>query len=96
MLAVDRKERVARIGLVGPAALTPELLPLPAHGEGAFDEGGLRVVWAEVPVASAASAAQAVHASFMGGSPVAVSASHQPHIQSEVRTEQRREAADLV
>src|ERR671914_647912 len=66
MLAVDRKERVARISLVGPAALTPELLPLPAHGEGAFDEGGLRVVWAEVPVASAASAAQAVHASFMG------------------------------
>ena len=66
MLAVDRKERVARISLVGPAALMPELLPLPAHGEGAFDEGGLRVVWAEVPVASAASAAQAVHASFMG------------------------------
>ena len=65
MLAVDRKERVARISLVGPAALTPELLPLPAHGEGAFDEGGLRVVWAEVPVASAASAAQAVHATFM-------------------------------
>jgi aspartate kinase len=66
MLAVDRKERMARISLVGPAALTPELLPLPAHGEGAFDEGGLRVVWAEVPVASAASAAQAVHATFMG------------------------------
>jgi aspartate kinase len=66
MLAVDRKERVARISLVGPAMLMPELLPLPAHGEGAFDEGGLRVVWAEVPVASAASAAQAVHASFMG------------------------------
>lgn len=66
MLAVDRKERVARISLVGPAAMMPELLPLPAHGEGAFDEGGLRVVWAEVPVASAASAAQAVHASFMG------------------------------
>ena len=50
MLAVDRKERMARISLVGPAALMPELLPLPAHGEGAFDEGGLRVVWAEVPV----------------------------------------------
>jgi len=65
MLAVDRKERVARISLVGPASLTPEVLPLPAHGEGAFDEGGIRVVWAEVPVASAASAAQAVHASFM-------------------------------
>lgn len=66
MLAVDRKERVARISLVGPAALTPEVLPLPAHGEGSFDEGGLRVVWAEVPVASAESAARAVHASFMG------------------------------
>ena len=67
MLAVDRKERMARVSLVGPAALTPEVLPLPAHGEGAFDEGGLRVVWAEVPVASAASAAQAVHATFMHG-----------------------------
>jgi aspartate kinase len=65
MLAVDRKERVARVSLVGPASLMPEVLPLPAHGEGAFDEGGLRVVWAEVPVASAASAAQAVHATFM-------------------------------
>ncbi len=65
MLAVDRKDRMARISLVGPAGLTPELLPLPAHGEGAFDEEGLRVVWAEVPLASAASAAQAVHASFM-------------------------------
>jgi len=66
MLAVDRKERVARISLVGPASLTPEVLPLPAHGEGAFDEGGIRVVWAEVPVAAASSAAQAVHAGFMG------------------------------
>ena len=66
MLAIDRKERMARISLVGPAALMPEVLPLPAHGEGAFDEGGMRVVWAEVPLASAASAAQAVHASFMG------------------------------
>ncbi len=66
MLAVDVKERVARISLVGPAALMPEVLPLPAHGEGAFDEGGLRVVWAEVPVASAESAARAVHATFMG------------------------------
>jgi aspartate kinase len=65
MLAVDRKERMARISLVGPAALTPEVLPLPAHGEGAFDEGGMRVVWAEVPIAAAASAAQAVHASYM-------------------------------
>jgi aspartate kinase len=65
MLAVDRKERVARVSLVGPAALTPEVLPLPAHGEGSFDEGGMRVVWAEVPLVSAESAAQAVHASFM-------------------------------
>jgi hypothetical protein len=65
MLAILRKERVARISLVGPAALTPEVLPLPAHGEGSFDEGGMRVVWAEVPLASAVSAAQAVHASFM-------------------------------
>lgn len=64
MLAVDRKERMARISLVGPAALTPEVLPLPAHGEGSFDEGGMRVVWAEVPLASAASAAQAVHAAY--------------------------------
>ena len=65
MIAVDSKERMARISLVGPAELTPEVLPLPAHGEGAFDEGGMRVVWAEVPIASAASAAQAVHAAFM-------------------------------
>jgi hypothetical protein len=43
----------------------PELLPLPAHGEGSFDEGGLRVVWAEVPVAFAAQAAQSVHAALM-------------------------------
>ena len=65
MLAVDRKERMARISLVGPAAMMPELLPLPAHGEGSFDEGGLRVVWAEVPVAAAAPAARAVHAALM-------------------------------
>ncbi len=71
MLAVDRKERMARISLVGPADLMPEVLPLPAHGEGSFDEGGMRVVWAEVPLASAASAAQAVHASFMGRPAVA-------------------------
>ncbi|MCC6619427.1 MAG: aspartate kinase [Chloroflexi bacterium] len=68
MLALDRKERVARISLVGPAALMPEVLPLPAHGEGAFDQGGMRVVWAEVPVASAESAALAVHAAFMARS----------------------------
>jgi hypothetical protein len=66
MLAVDRKERIARLSLVGPAALMPEILPRPASGEGSFDEGGLRVVWAEVPVASAAAAAQSVHATFMG------------------------------
>ena len=65
MLAVDRKERMARISLVGPASLMPEILPLPAHGEGAFDEGGMRVVWAEVPLASAESAARAVHAAFL-------------------------------
>ena len=69
MLAVDRKERVARLSLVGPAALMPEILPLPASGEGSFDEGGLRVVWAEVPVRSAAAAAQAVHASLMASRP---------------------------
>ncbi len=65
MLAVDRKERVARLSLVGPAGLMPEILPLPASGEGSFDEGGLRVVWAEVPLASAAAAARAVHAGLM-------------------------------
>jgi aspartate kinase len=65
LLAVDRKERIARISLIGPALRMPELLPLPAHGEGSFDEGGLRVVWAEVPVARAAQAAQAVHAALM-------------------------------
>ena len=65
MLAVDRKERMARVSLVGPAAKMPELLPLPAHGEGSFDEGGRRVVWAEVPLAAASQAAQAVHAAFM-------------------------------
>src|SRR5207253_527222 len=49
MLAVDRKERIARISLVGPAERMPEILPLPASAEGSFDEGGLRVVWSEVP-----------------------------------------------
>ena len=65
ILAVDRRARVARISLVGPAERMPELLPLPAHGEGSFDEGGLRVVWAEVPVAFAAQAARSVHAGLM-------------------------------
>ncbi|MCV0402384.1 MAG: aspartate kinase [Chloroflexi bacterium] len=71
MLAVDRKDRVARISLVGPPSMLPEVLPLPAHGEGAFDEGGMRVVWAEVPLASATSAARSVHASFMYRDPTA-------------------------
>lgn len=65
MLAVERKERIARISLVGPASQMPEVLPIPAHGEGAFDEGGMRVVWAEVPVSAAESAAQAVHGAFI-------------------------------
>jgi aspartate kinase len=65
MLAVDRKERMARLSLVGPASLMPEVLPLPASGEGSFLEGGMRVVWAEVPVASADAAARAIHAAFM-------------------------------
>jgi aspartate kinase len=66
MLAVDRKERVARVSVVGPAGLTPEQLPIPAHGAGSFDEGQMRVVWAEVPVEQAARAAQAVYAALMG------------------------------
>jgi aspartate kinase len=70
LLAVDRKERIARISLVGPAHRMPEVLPLPASGEGSFDEGGLRVVWAEVPIAQAARAAQGVHATLMA--PVSV------------------------
>ena len=65
MLAVDRKERIARISLVGPAERMPEILPLPASGEGSFDEGGLRVVWSEVPIAQVARAAQGVHAALM-------------------------------
>jgi aspartate kinase len=65
MLAIDRKERIARISLVGPAQRMPELLPLPAIAEGSFDEGGLRVVWAEVPVGQAAPAARAVHAGLL-------------------------------
>jgi aspartate kinase len=65
MLAVDRKERIARVSLVGPAAMVPELLPIPAHGAGSFNEGEMRVVWAEVPIDQAARAAQAVHAAVM-------------------------------
>jgi aspartate kinase len=65
MLAIDRKERIARISLVGPARMVPELLPVPAHGAGSFDEGGIRVVWAEVPLEQASRAAQSVHAALM-------------------------------
>jgi aspartate kinase len=68
MLAVDQKERIAQISLVGPAQRMPELLPLPALGEGSFDEGGMRVVWSEVPLAQARPAAQAVHAALMATS----------------------------
>ena len=65
MLAVDRKERIARVSLVGPAALVPEQLPIPAHGAGSFDEGAFRVAWAEVPLDQVAPAARAVHAALM-------------------------------
>ncbi len=65
MLAVDRKERIARISLVGPEAAMPELLPVPALGAGSFDEAGLRVVWADVPLDQLAPAAQAIHAACM-------------------------------
>ncbi|HEX6474158.1 MAG TPA: aspartate kinase [Candidatus Limnocylindria bacterium] len=65
MLAVDRKERIARVSVVGPAPMVPELLPVPAHGAGSFDEGGMRVVWAEVPLEQAGPAAQAIHAAVM-------------------------------
>ncbi len=67
MLAVDRKERFARISLVGRAAEMPDLLPVPAHGAGSFDESGLRVVWADVPLPQVAAAAQAIHAALMEG-----------------------------
>ncbi|MDQ3881462.1 MAG: aspartate kinase [Chloroflexota bacterium] len=74
MLAVDRQERIARISLIGPASVVPDVLPLPAHGEGSFDEGPMRVVWAEVPIASAAAAAQAVHAAYIERGPRSQSA----------------------
>jgi aspartate kinase len=67
MLAVDRKELFARISLVGPPELMPELLPVPAHGAGSFDESGLRVVWADVPLDQLAAAARAIHAAVMSG-----------------------------
>jgi aspartate kinase len=66
MLAVDRKERFARLSLVGPEASMPELLPIPARGAGSFDESGLRVVWADVPLDQVAAAARAIHATCMG------------------------------
>ena len=65
MLAVDRMEGIARVSLVGPRAMVPDQLPLPAHGAGSFDEGGFRVTWAEVPLEQAARVAQAVHAALM-------------------------------
>lgn len=65
MLAVDRRDRIARISLVGPPESMPELLPVPAHGAGSFDESGMRVVWAEVPIDQVTAATQAVHASLM-------------------------------
>jgi aspartate kinase len=65
MLAIDRKERIARVSVVGPAPMVPELLPVPAHGAGSFDEGGMRVVWAEVPIEQAGAAARAIHAAVM-------------------------------
>jgi hypothetical protein len=68
MLAVDRKGSIARISLVGPAVMLPDLLPIPAHGAGSFDDGGWRVAWSDVPAEQAAFAAQAVHAALMAGS----------------------------
>lgn len=65
MLAADRKERIARLSLLGPPERMPELLPVPAHGAGSFDEAGLRVVWADVPLDQLAWAAQAIHAGLM-------------------------------
>jgi aspartate kinase len=67
MLAVARRERIARLSLVGLAEQMPEVLPVPAHGAGSFDEGGMRVVWAEVPLDQVGAAAQAIHAALMGG-----------------------------
>ncbi|HEY7526978.1 MAG TPA: aspartate kinase [Candidatus Limnocylindria bacterium] len=65
MLAVDRKQHIARVSLVGPAGMVPEQLPVPAHGAGSFDEGGFRVAWSEVPLDQLARAAQAIHAALM-------------------------------
>jgi aspartate kinase len=65
MLAVDRKGAIARVSVVGPASLLPDLLPIPAHGAGSFDDGGWRVAWSEVPAEQAAFAARAVHAALM-------------------------------
>ncbi|HEY7463637.1 MAG TPA: aspartate kinase [Candidatus Limnocylindria bacterium] len=65
MLAVDHKGGIARISVVGPAALLPDLLPIPAHGAGSFDDGGWRVTWSDVPASQAGAAARAVHAALM-------------------------------
>jgi aspartate kinase len=65
MLAVSVSERIARLSLVGPPSRMPELLPIPAHGAGSFDEAGMRVVWAEVGVEQVGPAARAVHAAVM-------------------------------
>jgi hypothetical protein len=56
---------MARISLVGPAGRLPEVLPIPAAVAGAFDESGLRVVWADVPLDQAEPAARSVHAALM-------------------------------
>ncbi len=65
LLTVDHKEGFARLSLVGPASDMPDLLPVPAHGAGSFDEAGLRVVWADVPPEQVTAAARAVHAGLM-------------------------------
>jgi aspartate kinase len=67
MLAVEQREGGARLSLVGLPRDLPETLPVPAHGAGAFDTAGLRVVWAEVRVDQVAMAARAVHAAVMAG-----------------------------
>jgi aspartate kinase len=65
MLAIDRKERIARVSVVGPKPMVPDQLPVPAHGAGSFDEGAFRVTWVEVPLQQAAHVAQALHAALM-------------------------------
>jgi aspartate kinase len=67
MLAVEQREGGARLSLVGLPHDLPETLPVPAHGAGAFDRAGLRVVWAEVRFDQVGMAARAVHAAVMVG-----------------------------